>query len=148
MAPMTTVTLHIGEHETVFTLDAAAAPLAVLPIGSARLGGARLSSPPRAIELEHAIEGIENAVMPLARLLPRGARLVTADEALRHLFGGAGPVRRDDVERAFQLLAEVAEGRPAAHAGLLSTPGTAGYLLILREILHHLAFDAVARGRD
>lgn len=142
----TTVHLHIAERETVFTVDGSREPFAVLPIGTARPGGrAFRASPPGALDLEEAIEGIENAVMPLARTLPAGARLVTGDALAQRLPGMVGgELAREAVERAFGLLAEVAEGRPAAHGGEIVEPALAGYVLILREVMHHLGFHVLA----
>jgi hypothetical protein len=147
---MDTVHLHIGEQETVFTVGASREPLAVLPIGTARPGArAFRSSPPDALDLEDAIEGIEDAVMPLARTLPPGARLVTADLLASRIPGaGGGELSRDAVERAFNLLADVAEGRPASHGGEVVQPELAAYVLILREAMHHLGYEAVAFAAD
>jgi hypothetical protein len=47
------------------------------------------------------------------------------------------------VERVFNRLAAVAQGRPAAHEGLPEDPAFAARLLVLRELMHHMPFAAV-----
>lgn len=47
------------------------------------------------------------------------------------------------VERLFQRLAYVAEGRPAASEGLLTSSAFAAALLLLRELMHHIPFGAL-----
>jgi hypothetical protein len=84
--------------------------------------------------------------MPIARLIPPAPQLVTADPiALRlcELAGSASArgcsLRLDAVEALFNEMADIAQGRPSAGSPFLDA-GLCGYLLILREFMHHLAF--------
>lgn len=57
-----------------------------------------------------------------------------------------GPVRElplDALERLFNRLASVSEGRPAAHEGLPESAAFAARLLVLRELMHHMPFAAI-----
>jgi hypothetical protein len=102
--------------------------------------------PPNAAELEGAIEVIEDTVMPLARLVSSASRLVTDDDFAVRLLdlagrpgANSGDLPLSDVEALFNDLAAVSQGRPSAGSPYLD-PALCGYLLILREFMHHLAF--------
>lgn len=143
--PTHRVDLHIGEHETELTIEDGhgARSTQRLPIGTLRPGGpAFVQNPPRAVALEVAIAGVEDVVMPLARQVPAGSRLTTADPLATAI--GPGPVLPlDEIEARFAQLADAAEGSVTAAAGLPSVAGYAGYLLILRELMHHLGLSAL-----
>ena len=49
----------------------------------------------------------------------------------------------DVMERLFNRLAAVSEGRPAAQEGFPDDPAFAGTLLVLRELMHHLPFASL-----
>ena len=49
----------------------------------------------------------------------------------------------DTVERLFDLLAALSQGRPASSAGIPDSPEFAARLLVLREFMHHLGFAEV-----
>jgi exopolyphosphatase/pppGpp-phosphohydrolase len=147
--------LHIGEEAT--TLARTDGPEHfTLPLGSARTARDHFrSTPPSAADLEAAIEAVEDVVMPLHRQMAPGARLASDDATLLStlyaLARGALPeagrpatLGIDEVERVFNRLADVATGRPAASAGLPQDSGFAASLLILRELMHHLKFDALS----
>lgn len=149
--------LHIGPRETAIVSGSADAPPAVvvLALGTADAGrGAFRSDPPTPLELENAIEAIEDAVMPLARRLPAATVLVldgAAASAIARAAGrrGAGvTLALPEVEQLFRDLAAVALGRPAASSGLPPGAGFAASLLILRECMHHLGFASVQIGED
>lgn len=102
------------------------------------------------MELENAIEAIENQVMPLARRLPRPMELIGVGPSIQAIAcaaGAAGDVRGvlalDAVELLFQQLAAVSQGRPAASSGLPAGAAFAAGLLILREFMHHAGFGSV-----
>lgn len=123
----------------------------MLDIGTQALGnGPFRHTPPTPLEIEHAIEHVENAVMPLLRQLPRGTQLVTGDAAARELHRlthereAAGALLLiDDVEQVFNRLAAVSLGRPVASSGLPVQAEFAAYVLILRETMHHLGFASL-----
>lgn len=123
----------------------------MLDIGTSALGhGPFRHTPPTALEIETAIEHVENAVMPLQRQLPRGSQLVTADAPARELYrlvhereAGNALLLIDDVEHVFNQIAAVSLGRPAASSGLPQRAEFAAYVLILRETMHHLGFASL-----
>lgn len=113
-----------------------------LPLGPQRLQQLhRFTQPPHPLALEGAIESIEDGVMPLARAVPAGARLVLdpaqAPAGLVEALGGP-EFGLAEVEAAFSRLSNLALGRPAAQAGVPEAPEFAIALLIVRETLHHL----------
>jgi exopolyphosphatase/pppGpp-phosphohydrolase len=141
---------HIGARESaVVSGHAGDAPTIVrIPLGCAATGPLSFRhDPPTPLELETAIAVVEDAVMPLARRLPRPSTLVGVGEALRALPPALGTsesaIALADVEQLFQQLAGVAEGRPVASSGLPAGRTFAATLLILREFMHHLGFDSI-----
>jgi hypothetical protein len=141
--------LRIGERQTEVSVEA---PAQVqrwqLTIGTLEVGdGPFRQRPPTPLELENAIAAVEDAVMPLARLLPAGTLLVSGDEGARRLrdaVPGAGDtLSLAQVEDLFDQLAAVALGRPAASAGVPTDAAFFAYALILREFMHHLGFEAL-----
>lgn len=108
--------------------------------------------PPRPIELEEAIATVEDTLMRLVPQLPIGSRLcVVADPTLQHiaeLAGAPGPwLSLEAVERLFNRLCRVAEGRPAAQEGWPGGRALAAGVLVVREFMHHLAFDSAQLTR-
>lgn len=107
-------------------------------------------APPRAGELESAIQQIEDDLMPVLRSLPAHGQLVTSAPEYWEVvtvagLGGSPEVDLDTatVERLFNRLADVAYGMPAARLGLPTGRSFAAILLLLREILHHGGFGSV-----
>jgi hypothetical protein len=102
--------------------------------------------PPTALEAELAIEVIEEAVMPLHREVGGGGTLRVAGgaeaQALAALAGAL--LDAQAVEDLFSRAAAIAQGRPAASDPVLAQPAVFATLLILREVLHHLAFARLA----
>jgi hypothetical protein len=144
-------TLHIGETLTAVRPGGAASeePALSLPIGFLFPGHELEHEPPAPLELENAIAAIEDVVMPLARVISPTTQLVTADAFARRLCELSGSVSTQDsvlgisaVEALFNEMADVSQGRPSAGSPYLDT-ALCGYLLILREFMHHLAFGEV-----
>ena len=152
--------LHLGAEQVTW----AAGPGAPEPAVTLclRLGGAHTARQffrgtiPTPLELENAIAAVEDEVhiahCQLQGLLPPGQVWVpwSADAALHDLATLAGvppgPHRvltLDAMERLFNRLAAVSEGRPAAQEGLPDDPAFAGTLLVLRELMHHLPFASL-----
>lgn len=148
--------LHVGERTTTAVLQHPGAGEEhwtrwVLPIGVAVLWPA----PPRAdgpspLAVENAIQTVEDALQPLHRHLPSGTRLVLAPDNLVPLRrnGAIGGLANEAislavVEHAYQQLAARALGAPSARGTGFDHPAGDALVLILRECLHHLGFDAV-----
>ena len=99
--------------------------------------------PPRPVELEQAIDEIEETLMRCKVVLPTERALLAAG-AFQRVAEFAGGRQRDDVEALFQRLASVALGHPSAAAGLPDDTEFAAAALLLRECMHHLGFAALA----
>lgn len=145
--------LHIGAMETVVSIrDAgmAAAPL-VMPIGTVKTGsGYFRHGLPSVLEIEHAIEAIEDALSRIQAAVPAGSTLQTADPLIGRIAETAGVAAgpetvlgRELVELAFNRLAAVSAGRPPAQDAIPTDPEFAAALLILREFMHHLQFESI-----
>jgi len=119
----------------------------VLPLGPRNIASDCLRhDPPTALEVEQAIDVIEEALLRAG--LPQAPRgtIVTSSTLLRALPGlerDGAVLARDAVEALFQRLASAALGHPSALAGMPMGADVAAALLILREIMHHLGYDAV-----
>ena len=108
-------------------------------------------APPSPLEIERAIERVEDAVMPARARLPAALRLQTSDARLRALVGAAGAARADapvwldidTVEQIFNRLVARAQGRPASQDPLPVDGPSAVRLVIVRELLHHWGLDGL-----
>lgn len=157
--------LHLGAHTTQVCLwspvEARPAHLLVLPLGmeatAQRFFRAAIPSP---LDLETAIAHVEDEVylahqqyQPWAEAAQTVGGPVawwSADDALAELAGLAGvPAAADQVlaldamERLFQRLTYVAQGRPAASEGLPERASFFAALLLLRELMHHMPFHTL-----
>ena len=145
--------LHIGDKEYIVVSGRTGEPpLTVrVQIGAASSGHmAFRHDPPTPVELENAIEVVENEVMPMSNRLPQPSVLIGVGGAIRAIAqasakAGDGKVRLSlgEVELLFQQLAAVSQGRPVSSSGLPPGIAFAASLLILREFMHHLGFDSI-----
>lgn len=106
------------------------------------------SGTPNPLQIEHAIDDVEMALM--SERLAHGERglLVTAEPLLCSLPGlrlTGATLTRDAVEVLFNALAAMAESGRSTAVALTTTGEAAAALLILRELMHHLGFDAISR---
>ena len=149
----------IGELHTRVCVDGGSSPAidVELGIGLAQLGrGPFRHQPPSELELECAIAFVEDAVMPLAKVLPRSTKLVSSDviaSRLLTLARGArgqrtGLITLQQVEHVFGELAAVSLGRPSSSSGVPTDGAFVSYVLILREFMHHLAFGDIRIQQD
>ena len=119
-----------------------------LPLGTLNLPE-RLwrHDPPRPSELEAAIAEVEDELMRWVPRLPVGTALHGGDPLLRRIAelagGGSSSLSLDALERLFNRVCAVSEGRPASAEGLPDDQGFVAAVLILRELMHHLSFDAL-----
>ncbi len=107
--------------------------------------------PPSPVELEQAIDRIEDALAASGLRHAARGELLIRDPRLCALLGlQASGERRtcDEVEDMFGRLVSVSLGQPAALAGVAGAGDTAAALLILRECMHHLGFDGVRYAAD
>lgn len=114
---------------------------------------------PNEAQLEQGIMLVEDAVMPVARLVPVSNVFVTRDpcllEVARHALGiedlqaawhtsGRLPVlSHEAIEAQFDALARQAAHPHVPLADLPQSPRWAAALLILREVLHHWHLGAI-----
>jgi hypothetical protein len=108
-----------------------------------------LHDPPTPVEIERAIDVVEDAVMRLPRAAGPSAALVGSGAHLRG-WAAAGGARLtlETVEQWFQRLASTALGQPQAMHGLPGGRAAAATLLILREFMHHLGYTAIVVDAD
>ncbi|MCM2296460.1 hypothetical protein [Rhodoferax sp.] len=144
--------LHIGAHQTVFWAGSgAAAQTLSLAMGFSRTATECFGhSPPSAGELEAAIMVVEDELSrvpviaaPQATVRAPAAVIEALGRSAGLADGAASVLSLNQVERLFNLLAALSMGRPAASAGIPADLQFAATLLILRESMHHLKFDAV-----
>jgi hypothetical protein len=139
--------MHLGFGPAVTTLSSDDGSVVTLGPSAAALAHACFRhDPPTAVELERAIDVVEDALM--AAKVPRmvGARLTTFEPTLRQLPGletvGA-TLTRDGVEALFQRLASIALGMPDPGGAVLARREVAAALLMTRECMHHLGFESI-----
>lgn len=106
--------------------------------------------PPRPIELEHAIEVTEEALMPLAAQFASSAGLILQGlgaSLIAHSLVTSGIAQTaltlDEVEALFNRLVSVSQGRPASQESLPTDARFFAAMLMLREFMHHLQFAHV-----
>jgi hypothetical protein len=153
---MNTLHLNIGAADTtaVLSLPDGREQRWRLPIGLATLWPeVAHSGGPSALMIEHAIQTVEDQVERLAGHIPAGARLVVAAGAMAPLqragaiWGQANEaIALAQIELEYQQLAARSVGAPSATGSGFDDPAGDALVLILRECLHHLGFDAVHLG--
>ena len=126
------------------TLADGTVPEVVLVVGVRGIADACFRhDPPTPFEIEQAIDVVEDALMAAP------GELLINDPLLHSLPGlqaDGARLARDEVEAIFQRLASASLGNPGALAGLPPGRDAAAALLILRECMHHLGYDAVRRA--
>lgn len=149
--------LHIGTAHTLVALlgeSGAPGPLVSLTVGRHKTAHTFFRRDvPTPLELENAIASVEDEVYLAHRQYaqqPGAARAAwwSTDPHLVALAELAGVPRGpatmlltlEAMERLFQRLAAVSEGRPAASEGLPESVEFATTLLLLRELMHHMPF--------
>ena len=145
--------LHIGDDQTVVTSGTGtdAGPMLTLAIGAGRTSVDFFKhNPPTPLEIENAIQVVEDEVTRALALALGHASLYSTDERLhdmaRRLGSPEGPTHTltlEQVEGLFNQLAARSEGRPASQVGIPDDPRFAATLLILREFMHHLQFEGI-----
>jgi exopolyphosphatase/pppGpp-phosphohydrolase len=144
------VALHIGDQQSGIAVGLGLTPdlLKLLPLGAQRTAQEHFNTTPLTpLALEHAIQSVEDVVMPLRSVIPREALLFSTDATVREIALLAGvapassmPLSLEAMERVFNRLSAMVEGSPAASQGLPESKRFAATLLILREFMHHLQF--------
>lgn len=142
-----TAWVQVGERTTTVRVANDAGAQEIVTLGFGALGLARSyfrQEPPSAGDMEAAIEVVEDALMPAIAQLRGHGPLHSHDAESLALVEAAGlptdataQLGIEEVERVFNRLVNVANGRPAASEGLPARNTFAAHLLILRELMHH-----------
>ncbi|MCW3479830.1 hypothetical protein OL229_09710 [Neisseriaceae bacterium JH1-16] len=146
------VLLHLREQQTQLACPGnnALPNVITIPIGIATLYARHLSSRPTPASLEAAIMEVEDALAPVRAQLPVAGRLYGADPGLPLIARAAGLAACDAdsqalsataVEQLFQRYCQFVESGVPLRQDWPDTAPAA--LLILRELLHHLAFSDI-----
>ena len=154
--------LHMGELGAQVALwgkgEDATAPQIPLALGTRLTAQAFFRAEvPTPLELETAIASVEDTVylahqqfMPWAQAAQGTVAWWSVDAILVELALLAGVpasahmvLTLDAMERLFQRLTYVAQGRPAASEGLPERASLAAALLLLRELMHHMPFHTL-----
>ena len=137
--------LRLDPHHTTLSLPDAAE--VVVGTGVDDLASAVFRhDPPTPAELEQAIDIVEDALMATRLAHTERGDLMTSDDLIRALpglHGDGSRLTRDEVEALFQRMASVSLGNPGAQGDLPTGNRTRAALLLLRECMHHLGFEAV-----
>jgi exopolyphosphatase/pppGpp-phosphohydrolase len=145
--------LHIGEIETAIATTVPNMPGSTLlmPVGTLKTGhGYFKHDPPTPLEIEHAIEAVEDALAGISDSVEAGSILYTSDPRIGQIAKVAGighrqqaELSRELVERTFDRLVALATGRPITQDAIPTDPEFAAVLLILREFMQHLQFTSI-----
>ena len=109
--------------------------------------------PPTPAERERAIEVTEDELMRVPSP-PRGGVLFSSEGVLARVLQRLAPRASgstflraaEDVEQAFQDMASVSLGRLPKATDAVTDRAEGAALLLLREVMHHLGFTAIAAG--
>jgi len=148
-----TTELDIGDRQTSVVVrrgEVAEAQLA-LPLGSQQLADTTFRhDPPRPVELESAIDAVEDQILAVVDVVPPASSLVLLGPIARQLAdvirgaeGGSSTLNIEAVEGLFQRLASESLGNPAARRGLPAGNAFVAGMLIVREFMHHLGFESI-----
>ncbi|MDP2250486.1 MAG: hypothetical protein U1E02_30840 [Hydrogenophaga sp.] len=140
------VWLHLGRDTLWLVHESGGSGTASLSLDLGTESTARLffrADLPRPLELERAIDHVEDELMRAVAWSGGHTMLATEHPLVRGLAPGAAVLQRDAVEALFQRLVSGALGDPSALKGLPSGREAAATLLILRELMHHLGFNQV-----
>ncbi len=106
--------------------------------------------PPTPLEIETAINTVEDEIIPLHTKINSSSLLVTTDTmiaqiALLAVIPKATVIllSLEAMERVFNRFADIVSGRPATLDMLPDSSAFAATLLILREWMHHLRFETM-----
>ncbi len=149
--------LHIGSGQTlVLTGSQHQYQTLTLALGAEKTAGLFFSHrPPTPGEMENAIMAVEDEILAVSARIARGSLLFTADPGICRIALLSGVpdqpemlLTLDAMERTFNRLTAVIQGRPPAREGLPDDNVFAATLLILREFIHHLQFMSISAAQE
>ncbi|QYY34929.1 hypothetical protein [Ruficoccus sp. ZRK36] len=147
------IRLEISENSTRFDHPSAPNGEIRLPLGFGQLARQFFGEfPPTYAQIDHAIQYTEDELATIEHAFDGESSLTTDDERARQIArlafdtverDGQLILPREELESVFNRLADIVKGLPASQDVIPTETEFAAYLLILREITHHLAFDEV-----
>ncbi len=151
MTVQTTLQLGADTSTVLCTEDGRVVLQQDLPLGTASLARQWMRhTPPTPLDIEHAIEQVEDVVMPLAAKLVRTDQLLLSGSGAALILQAVGAApdaalqwSLEEVEDLFNRIAMVSQGRPSGQEALPTAPEFYAAMVILRECLHHLRFGGV-----
>lgn len=146
-----TLLFYVGQEQTYLIVEPEKEDgIKLLPFGAESLSRDYFKHlPPTEAEIEMAITKVEDELMPLvATIRPLAYQLASVDPFLPELTKHAFPQDEKsltvrEVEAVFTRMAAIITGRPASLDTLPEDNTFSAYVLILREVMHHLGFDHV-----
>jgi exopolyphosphatase/pppGpp-phosphohydrolase len=142
--------LNIGADQTHIAAGRGPAPdtVMVLDLGFRRTSATFFKhSPPTPGEIENAIQWVEDEIARARSVAASRPLLFTADAQVRQMARLAGAenatLTTPLVESLFDQLAARSQGRPASQTDFPDDAEFSAHLLILREFMHHLQFEAI-----
>ena len=149
-----TVLLHIGQQQTSITFCAQLTEpdeQITLALGAQKTATDFFKhTPPTPLEVETAINTIEDEISPLSKKINPSTALITEDYAIKQIALLADVTDEaemvlslDKLETLFNRWADVVSGRPVSRENLPDDLQFATVLLILREFMHHLHFEQI-----
>jgi len=142
--------LTIGENELIFQFiqDNESNKEIILPVGYQSLVESFFKRDiPSESETEYAINYIEDELMSNTELQNNHANLYSADKNIINIFRKNGidtdSLSRRSIEDLFSQYARVVMGAPASELQTKITREDFATVLVLREIMHHLDFEAL-----
>lgn len=106
---------------------------------------------PSEAQVEYAINDIEDALMSRKELVNQNQDLLCNDQILSDIISKQGETKsdftREEIENLFSKYAYVSLGDPVSRIQSDIEPNDYAYILILREITHHLNFKHIKLER-
>jgi hypothetical protein len=122
----------------------------ILPIGVNTISNFFMHNPPTWAEIENAINYTEDIIVPLSTKLESGSLLVSFTHDLFRIVesydkDAKSPYRMsiEQVESVFSRWGFLVSGRPFTTDTLPEDLRFAAFLLLLREVMHHLGFNSI-----
>ena len=139
-------TFSIGESSLQFSQ-----PAITLPIGYVAIAERFFRHPPRPTpyEVELAIAAVEDCIQATPALHGVSERFACADDMLREIAriaGAEATLTQCQLEDLFNRVADVISGSPLREGEFTDEPHFYSYLIILREMAHHLGIDEIGVG--
>ncbi len=148
----TIIDVNIQEQQSVFLLNNT--EYVTIPLGFQTLSAQCSSNfPPTYDEVDAAINITEEALEKVQGMFTEFNMVRSSDTQLQSLLDLAFNVQTEndgsrhvvtiEIEQVFERLSNIIKGLPASQDVIPASNEFAAYMLILREILHHLKMDGV-----